>query len=301
MAESPSPAAWGGARESQGALLVRGTDATSFLQGQFSQDLSRLKPESPLLAAHSTAQGRVVALVRFLAREDGMLALVRRPLAPVLLARLRRAVLRAKAELTDVSEQYAFRGVAGRPHSSVAANLGVAGEAAHERWGELSLVALPGERSLLVGPRAATWPPAMPDAPATSEADWTLAQVRAGDPEVLPATSETFVAQMLNLDLLDGISFTKGCYVGQEIIARTQHLGRIKRRMFRYGAPAGAVIAPGEPVLLEGRRVGDLLLCAPSAAGSECLAVVSLEARAKVLYTADGTPLEPMALPYSVP
>src|ERR1700687_3923901 len=132
MAESAPPTAWGGALESHGALLVRGSEATSFLQGQFSQGRSRLKPNSLLLAAHCTAQGRVVALVRFLAREEGMLALVRRPLAPVLLARLRRAVLRAKAELTDVSEQYDFRGVAGRPHSSVAASLGARGEAAHE-------------------------------------------------------------------------------------------------------------------------------------------------------------------------
>ena len=90
----------------------------------------------------------------------------------------------------------------------------------------------------------------------SNRADWRLADIRAGLPQIYASTRETFVAQMLNLDLLDGISFSKGCYTGQEIIARTQHLGRIKRRLFRLQLP------PGE------WRSASRCACATAAAGA---------------------------------
>jgi folate-binding protein YgfZ len=108
------------------------------------------------------------------------------------------------------------------------------------------------------------------------EHDWRLADIRAGLPQIYAATSESFVAQMLNLDLLDGISFSKGCYTGQEIIARTQHLGRIKRRMLRLSLPHGEWLLGGTAELADGRS-GRLIELASVDAGFEALAVVSLE------------------------
>jgi folate-binding protein YgfZ len=105
---------------------------------------------------------------------------------------------------------------------------------------------------------------------------WRAADVRAGLPQVYEATREAFVAQMLNLDLLDGISFTKGCYTGQEIIARTQHLGRIKRRLFRLRLPPGSSWIVGQALQLGDGRQGRLCEVVDVDGGTEALAVLTL-------------------------
>ena len=105
---------------------------------------------------------------------------------------------------------------------------------------------------------------------------WRRLAVAAGEPEICAATSEEFVAQMLNLDLIDGISFTKGCFTGQEIIARTQHLGRIKRRLHRLRLPAGTWVV-GQAVHLTDGRSGRLTELAAAGAEFEALAVLTLE------------------------
>jgi folate-binding protein YgfZ len=111
------------------------------------------------------------------------------------------------------------------------------------------------------------------------EQAWRLADIRAGLPQIYLATREAFVAQMLNLDRLDGISFSKGCYTGQEIIARTQHLGRIKRRLYRLRLPEGEWTL-GQPLRLTDGRTGRLVELARSAEGVEALAVLTVETSA---------------------
>jgi folate-binding protein YgfZ len=106
-----------------------------------------------------------------------------------------------------------------------------------------------------------------------AEHDWRLADIRSGIPQVYAATSELFVAQMLNLDLIDGISFSKGCFTGQEIIARTQHLGRVKRRLHRLRLPQGNWTV-GRAVQLTDGRSGRLTEVASTAEGHEALAVL---------------------------
>ena len=105
---------------------------------------------------------------------------------------------------------------------------------------------------------------------------------------------------MLNLDLLAAISFTKGCYTGQEIVARTQHLGRIKRRMLRYVASDAAPPAPGDALLFDNAKVGEVVRAAPTAGGSELLAVVGLESRERALSSASGDAFAPAPLPYAI-
>ncbi len=111
------------------------------------------------------------------------------------------------------------------------------------------------------------------------EQDWRLADIRTGLPQIYLSTREAFVAQMLNLDLLDGISFSKGCYTGQEIIARTQHLGRIKRRLYRLRLPPGEWHI-GQPLRLGDGRTGRLVEAIRVGEGFEALAVLSVQANA---------------------
>jgi len=133
------------------------------------------------------------------------------------------------------------------------------------------------------------------------ERDWRLAGIRAGLPQVYPETYESFVAQMLNLDLLGGIAFEKGCYTGQEIIARTHFRGAIKRRMFRFGSE-GPPPAPGTRVLAGEQHAGDVVDAAATSEGCELLAVVSLAQQdAELELESDrGVGIKKLPLPYSL-
>jgi folate-binding protein YgfZ len=261
-----------------GALRFVGPDAVAFLQGQVSNDTAPLSQGIPVLAAHSTPQGRVLAVLHLLPHSSGIIGILPRDIAAATRDRLRKYVLRSKVAIEDVSAQIAVSGVdAG---ALAAAGFGAAPAAAEYREQDgvgVAAVRRDGapERYWMVGDAAAI--PSSDNVQAdTVERAWRLGDIREGSPQVYAATSELFVAQMLNLDLIGGISFDKGCYSGQEIIARTQHLGRIKRRMSRLRLPPGSW-SIGQPLRLEDGRTGRLTEVAPSAEGFEALAVLSLD------------------------
>jgi folate-binding protein YgfZ len=285
-------------------LRFAGTDALAFLQGQVSNDTRRLADGSPLLAAYSSAQGRVVAVLHLLPHSSGVLAILPREIALPTLERIKKFVLRAKVKIEDVSEQYAVAGA----HDASGLDPGhvpAAGAAYVERDG----IAVARVADTTQGATPRYWvvrlregDAAAHGSPAEQSAElaWRLADIRAGMPQVFGATSEQFVAQMLNLDLLDAISFTKGCYTGQEIIARTQHLGRIKRRLSRLRLPPGSW-SIGQALRLTDGRTGRLTEVAQVGEGHEALAVLSLEATAAS--DAETTPgdtifAEELPLPY---
>jgi hypothetical protein len=257
-------------------LRLEGADAASFLQGQLTSDVRQLSDGRTQLAAANTPQGRVVALLRLRQHGEAIHALLPRELAAPLSAQLKRYVLRSKVRIEVDDRPVAWLdGHAPAPD------------------GALVFQYDPARRVALL-PAGTALTDAGPDA----EARWLAADVAAGQPQVGAATSGQFVAQMLNLDLLDGISFQKGCYTGQEIVARTQHLGRIKRRLLRYRAAAGPLPAPLAALLQDGQKVGEVLSAAPAGDGIELLAVTSLEAASRPLSLEDGRALEALPLPY---
>jgi folate-binding protein YgfZ len=275
--------------DDQGLVIAEGADALSFLQGQVTNDLRELGDDGVVLAAVNTPPGRVLALARIVRRDGALWLFVPRALATPLVEHLRRYVLRAKVKLADASQTYAFASLpgalAGTPRHAVDA-------------GGVSRITLPGG-TLLAGapPAVAAAVAGLSAAPASR---WTASTIAAGDPAVPAAAREQWIAQMINLDLVDGISFKKGCYTGQEIVARTQHLGRIKRRMFRYRAAGPHAPATLDPLLADGAKVGEVVTAAADGDVTELLAVVTLEARDRTLTTADGTPWTPVPLPYAV-
>jgi folate-binding protein YgfZ len=251
-----------------GVLRFTGPDSLSFLQGQVSNDTRRLTQSQSLLAAYSSPQGRVLALMHLMPRDGGVIAVLPRELVSPTLDALRRFVLRAKVAIEDASEALSVAGVHG-PRSVPASGEDVL----------VSAVNRDSERHWVIGAaeRLAEYPLAHDPARARQvEHDWRLADIRAGLPQIYLATRESFVAQMLNLDLLDGISFSKGCYTGQEIIARTQHLGRIKRRLYRLGLPRGDWTL-GQPLRLNDGRTGRLVEVIDTGDGFEALAVLTVE------------------------
>jgi len=269
-----------------GVLRFAGPDAHSFLQGQVSNDTRRLSGGAALLAAYSSAQGRVAAVLHLLPHSSGVIALLPRDILAPTLERLRKFVLRAKVDIQDASEQFCVVGrhfaAAGDAKTLEAAGVGtpdaVRGYAERDGIG-IGRVGPDSSRYWLIGAAASLEARGLAGSgleTARIEQDWRLADIRAGLPQVYAPTSELFVAQMLNLDLIDGISFTKGCFTGQEIIARTQHLGRIKRRMFRLRLPRG-LWAIGQALHLHDGRSGRLTELAGREGAFEALAVLNLE------------------------
>jgi folate-binding protein YgfZ len=251
-----------------GILRFTGPDALSFLQGQVSNDTQRLTDNASLLAAYSNAQGRVVALIYLLPHSSGVIAVLPREILQPTMERMRKFILRAKVKIEDAGDSLAVAGYFGTmPEAS-------GGYSEADGVG-IAPVARDKNRFWLIG---APQKFASADAAGARrvENEWRLADIRAGLPQIYAATSEAFVAQMLNLDLLDGISFTKGCYTGQEIIARTQHLGRIKRRLYRLSLPAGTW-SIGQSLRLSDGRQGRLTEVIENGGRIEALAVLTAE------------------------
>jgi hypothetical protein len=217
------------------------------------------------LAAYSSPQGRVLTLIYLLPHSSGVIAILPRELLQPTLERMRKFILRAKVQIADVGESLILAGhFGGLAHAgsgyAETNGIGVApvGHDGNRHW----VIAAPGTDLA---------------ADAGAEKAWRLADIRAGLPQIYAATSEAFVAQMLNLDALNGISFTKGCYTGQEIIARAQHLGRIKRRLFRLLLPPGTWRI-GQALHLDDGRQGRIVEVIESEGRIEALAVLGIEA-----------------------
>ena len=306
-AGGPTPAS--GPLPHIGLLRFAGPDAHRFLQGQVSNDTGRLSGGAALLAAYSTAQGRVTAVLHLLPHSSGVIALLPRELVPSTMERLRKFVLRAKVDIQDLSQQFSVVGwhrAADRDAQALgAAGIGTpdpAGGYAERDGIGIGRVGPDSSRYWVIGPAALLAERGLAGRgldTARIEHDWRLADIRAGLPQVYAPTSELFVAQMLNLDLIDGISFTKGCFTGQEIIARTQHLGRIKRRMFRLRLPPGTWEI-GQALKLDDGRAGRMTELASQGGAFEALAVLSLEAGAPdgAVSPGDGVAAVELPLPY---
>lgn len=290
-------------------LAFDGLDAASFLHGQLSTDVAAMPVGSVSLTTYNSPKGRVLAsLVLFRRAPESFVALVAADLAAALRKRLAMFVLRAKVAVTDASATHAVVGVGG---DGAAAALGrvfgavpLPGHGISVAEGEV--LALPdGRYALLVA--AGTEPELLQrlglrDAPGAFEA----LGIRAGVPVVTLATQDRFVAQTLNFDLLGGIHFRKGCYPGQEIVARMQYLGRLKERLFAFATSAPPP-APGTPLvdaLAPEPAAGTVVAAVAVAGGSELLAVASfaaVEAGALHLAQPDGPALSLLPLPYVIP
>ena len=218
-----------------GVIRAQGEDAASFLHGQLTQDVALMRPDQARLAAFCNAKGRMLASFVVLGRgPDEILLVVSRDLLAPTLKRLSMFVLRAKARLTDVSSEFVVQGLAG---SAASSSEGMA------PWdkrdiGAAQLVRLyPADAQ----PRALWIAPAGTPAPAgapLSLDDWLWGEVRSGVAPVTAATVEAFVPQMLNYESVGGVNFKKGCYPGQEVVARSQFRGTLKRRAFLVHADA---------------------------------------------------------------
>jgi folate-binding protein YgfZ len=297
----------------QGILRARGADAGAFLQGQLTNDVGALSVGAAQLTAWCSAKGRVLANgVLWRSGEEEFLWLLPATLLPRVLQRLRLFVLRAKVALDDATADFLQVGVAGAGSAdAVRASWGSPPEPFQASITEGSTVlALPGERFLLLGPASESEQShgriASAALPRADEAAWDWITLRAGIPLVTTATQEAFVPQMLNWEILGGVNFRKGCYPGQEIVARTQHRTTPKERTYLVHVSTPQAPESGDPIhspVFGEQACGRVVNVAPAPEGGhDVLAVLqTASARDAHLQSATGPSLALLHLPYEVP
>ncbi|MEJ5029884.1 CAF17-like 4Fe-4S cluster assembly/insertion protein YgfZ [Comamonas sp. MYb69] len=288
-----------------GVIRAEGADAASFLQGQLSHDVQLLPVGQARLAAFLSAKGRMQASFIVIKRSaDEFWLLTSRDVLPATLKRLSMFVLRAKCKLSDATEAVQLLGLAGDAVPAEARSLAPWQVLALEDASVVRLYAADGEsRALLAAPAGSALPAQATASPAISAEAWQLSMVQAGVPLITTPVVDAFVPQMLNFESVDGVSFKKGCYPGQEVVARSQFRGTLKRRMYRLASAAQP--QPGQEVFAssdDSQPVGTVVQAAASASGFEALVSMQIAAASEPLHlgSSTGAALQLLSLPYAL-
>jgi len=278
-------------------LTAEGRDARSFLHAQLTQSIDSLPTDRAPLAAWCDARGRVLALLRVVPTANRWLLVTPRDGADALLSRLRKFVLRADVTLALRDDLAIGALVDGDPDSLAAYGLAnAAPTGAHVERDGIHWVHVGDALWWAVAPVAKIDALGAKIEPARPERA-VLAEIGLGLPAITSAASGRYVAQMLSLDRLGAIVFDKGCYPGQEIVARVQHLGDVKRRLRRFAATTPKPPTEGASVAANGTAVGEVIRAAATPSGAELLAVVEV-ASAGAELTCDGAPLRELPIAY---
>ncbi|MDH4061444.1 MAG: folate-binding protein [Aquincola sp.] len=284
-----------------GVIRATGPDAAAFLHGQLTNDIEHLETGVARLAGYCSAKGRLLAsFVVWRPAPDEVLLACSADLLPATLKRLSMFVLRAKCRLSDASGDFALYGLAGAPAAATGLRPGESRSDAGRHT--IRLADVDGVARAMLAQPAGDAPPAYPPLEAGS---WQWLEAASGVPRIVAATSEQFVPQMVNLELVGGVNFQKGCYPGQEVVARSQYRGTLKRRAFLFTLPVPA--RPGQELFDAadpGQPAGMVVNAASWRGSTLVLAEVKLAAVGQEplrLGSADGPALDPVALPYEVP
>jgi len=296
-----------------GLLQLSGADAFNFLQGQVTNDVKLLN-DAAHYTAYCTPKGRMLALFLAFAEHERIHLQMPLELIAATAKRLKMYVMRSKVEVQDASHDIIKIGLSG-PNAQALLSTQFAKVPQHDyelvSLENSSLLKLPSstharfEILANIDQAQAIWSALSPQATVADATHWEWLEIQAGIPDVKPETQEEFVPQMLNLDLLGGINFKKGCYTGQEIVARTHYLGSIKRRT--YLTHSNQAAQPGENILnATNEAVGKVVRSAPSPLGGYDLlaeircAEVDLENTENKQLSVNGHALALQTLPYAL-
>lgn len=285
-----------------GVIRVAGADAATFLQGQLTQDVLQASLHEARLAAFCNAKGRMQAsFVVFKRSPEELLLVCSRDLLATTLKRLSMFVLRAKAQLTDATSEFSLIGLMG---DAVAAQ----GADGLQTWsttnnGPASVVVLPSGAGVVRAFWCAPVGTARPDGPAITPQAWAWVSVRSGVAMLTQPIFEAFVPQMLNYESIGGVSFKKGCYPGQEVVARSQFRGTLKRRA--YVVHADVALSTGQDIFhsADTEQACGLVAAACAAPGGGFDAIISIQTAAAAAGSlhvgqANGAKLSLLPLPY---
>ena len=302
-----------------GTLRASGEDAQSFLQNMLSNDTREVDVGRAQLSSLNTPKGRMLATMLIWRDGDDYLLQLPRALCEPLRKKLSMYVLRAKVKISDASDEIVALGVSGENAQEILQKqfgelpqqpfgFTVAGQAGVLKFGDTRF-----QVSTAAQHAPALWQALAQHAQPVGSVCWEWLNIRAGIPDILPQTQEQFVPQMANLEVLGGVNFKKGCYPGQEIVARMQYLGKAKRRMYLAhvaGAhlDSGAAPQPGDELFsadMEGQACGMIANAAPAPGGGyDLLAVIQIasrEAQAVHWKSPQGEALQFLPPPYPLP
>ena len=297
-------------------IVIRGKDAAEFLHAQFTTDITNCDRPARRFSAYCSPAGRVLATLHVVPVADGFLLHVPNAIAQSLISKLRIYVLRADVTIETGNDTWLSLGLSAPNLSDlIEPVLGSSSDAIGSVLSQPPQYGLyvrgPQPRMIMIAPAESMielWSTLQTEFHVIDSGAWRLFDIKAGVPQLDATTSDRFTAQGLNLDLIDAIDFTKGCYPGQEIIARVHYRGRTKQRMFRFRVETDRTPAPGDLVYDPKRpdQTGGYVLSAARApdGGTELLAVLRIadwrngDLR---LESITGPVLEPLSLPYSIP
>lgn len=303
--------------DNKGLIELSGEERVKYLQGQVTADMEQLSAEQALLSCHCDFKGKTWNVFYALQHQDAILMLSHQESIPASLAELKKYGVFAKVDVQDVTEQWCCLGGAGKELEALINNKFGGLPSTHQQvlsseLGMVMCLKAPRVRYLLVlNPQAAELFINEYRAELSAPALWEREDIQAAIPEIRSATSNEFVPQMMNLHALDAISFSKGCYMGQEVVARTKFLGKNKRAAFILRAEQATDLAPGDALESQAgenwRRGGTVLrvaslapleqevpqqtwLLAVLANDTEVGATLRLKAQAQILFKVQSLP-----------
>jgi folate-binding protein YgfZ len=296
-----------------GLIRFLGDDARSFLHNQLSTDVAGISPDRSTYGAYCTPKGRMLASFLLWRSSDGFFMQLPSALLEPIHKQLSKFILRSKVKATNVSGDWTLIGVAGSDAATLVQR--VIGQVPIEtstvaHAPDATVIRLPGDRFEIVATRDKV-PLVLDGLSAGAEkADpqyWEWLDIRAGIPTITPATQEAFVPQMANLDLIGGVSFDKGCYPGQEIVARMHYRGTLKQRMYLAHIDGAELPQPGDKLYSPdfGDQASGTIVNAASApaGGADVLAAIQIASAEKSgvrWKSAQGPVLELLPLPYRI-
>ncbi|MBU1192319.1 MAG: folate-binding protein [Gammaproteobacteria bacterium] len=298
-----------------GILAVRGKDAATFLQGQCTNDVVNLAESHSQLNGICSPKGRFLATFRVFRDGEGYLLSMPRQMLEGVAKRLQMFIMRSAVILTDASDQSIRLGVSGpAAMTELSALISSLPSAVDEvvRSGEYTVVQIPGvqPRFEVHGPIAAMqklWETLNVRAAPVGTSAWQLLDILAGLPVITPETTDAFVPQMVNYQLIGGVSFKKGCYTGQEVVARMQYLGKLKRQMYLAKIQSDAAPQPGNDLYSPADKeqsAGKIVSAEPHPDGGymvlAVIQIASQEAGPLHLGSSEGPVLEFAELPYAL-
>lgn len=294
-----------------GLLAITGIDSAKFLQGQLTCNLQDITPQQSRLGAHCTHKGRMVASFRLLqTAEHSYLFALPKTTLEALQTSLAKYIVFSKAKLNNTTNDYALRGISGTDAAALVENIfGNAPNTLHAQHnseqGMVICVNAQAPRFLCIIPQQhiSSIDNALSKSAQTTDGHyWHALDIRDGIGAVYAETIEEFIPQMLNLQLLDGISFTKGCYTGQEIVARMQYRGILKKAMYRI-AGNGAAPPPNTAIFLEGNAQAAGHIVSAENINTElweALAVINHDAIEHTLHIDNAQAISVLSLPYTL-
>lgn len=296
-----------------GVIRATGDDTQSFLQSMLSSDVNAVSTTQAQLSSLSTPKGRMLATFLIWQTGGDYFLQLSHLLCPAIQKKLSLYVLRAKVKLVDASDEVVCLGLSGPEAATlVQQHFGVAPQEAWQavQHGTAAIVHCGGQRfQIATTPQhaPALWANLGKTARKAGSICWDWLSIRAGIPVVTPGTREQFVPQMANFELIGGVSFKKGCYPGQEIVARMQYLGKSKRRMYLAHLKGEAAPQAGDELFsadMEDQASGMVVNATPAPGGGyDLLAVVhiaSREGQSVHWKSRQGTVLQFLPLPYPV-